>query len=866
MLALLGGLYWLFGYQTLFRTPLSEIKPLEAVPPQTSFILEFDNYFQTRNVLAKMPYTKAFENAFFVKKLSEDFQPIRKLFAKTKAHRRLLLYSPLMAALQISEANDADFLYIIKDENNHFQLKEVLKQYNYKKFDSNGNTVYELHADGVPSITIGYYRGLILLSKYAALVENGMSQVKAYPSPLITEENYAVFSKKIKSNANKKKSFSVNVYLLLENLPAFAHPFMNESLQNRLKGMAQLIASAKLGFDFQKDGVAVNGHFQPTQLAYEQFFQKEKENKSEIYNILPDDIAYTLRADVQLIQKNEIYQKYFQPWVAQEWSIGCAKIYTRRMQSEQFMVYQMQDLKKAKFHLRKFSEDYGELTSSNYMMYPIHQVMTEDLPLPFLTGENTYIKNPFYTFIENYVVFAASEPTLKNWIDKYITSQTLSNHLSFLELENRMEDEGNWSVFWNTSGTLPLMKSFFKQPISGDFQNQIERFVKMQPIGFQMYMGEDDVSTTGFFNYQEYVEQDVANLWKTKLEDRIITQPSVHYDSKLKDHQVLIQDETFQLYALNSSGEVLWKVMLEDSIRSPIVAMDIFKKRKNYYVFNTKKNIVALDSKGRMARGFPMALPDDATNGMSIVDFGERDYAFFVACQNGNVYGYNTKRKPIVGWNPVEQTGRITMPLQHFQYKRKDYLTWVNDDGDLMSFRKNGKKVMQGSNVSGASSSALFFHPENTNQMVVADETGSIHAIHVDGKNIQLNLKADISNTFQFVATDLAGDDQLDIAKLNGRNLEILYAMGDDFHSKAVFQFPNIQHQIFEVGADENNKAMIGTVNPYQARIYLLDKNANVHPAFPLVGTTPFQLVRGFNHDKNVVVVGNGNEVVVYEL
>ena len=877
LLAILGIVYWLFFYQMYFRTPLSDVHPLEAVPQNTSLVLEFENYFQTRSSLAKMLYTKEFESAFFVKKLSEDFQPIRKVFSKTKEHRRLLLYSPLMTALQISKSNDADFLYIIKDEKGVFKLEEVLKNYTFKEFNFNGITVFELYENKKPTITIGYYRGIILLSKYAFLVENGMRQLREFPSPLIMENKFSIFSKKMgKKKLKEKTDAEINVYVLFENLPAFAHPFMNETFKQRLKGFASLISCAKFGLEFKKDGVDVVGLFDRTGESFvlERFFSKDKNKKSTIKNIIPDDIAYLIRADLpseetmKLKSPNnkEVYEKYFQPWMHEEWAIGCAKIYTRRIQSEQFIMYKMEDFKKAKVHLRQLAEEFGELKSIQYQTYPIHQILTDYLPIPILGNEFSYIKNPYFTFIEDYVIFSASQPSLENWIDKYLTNQTLSQHLSFLELENRFEEEGNISSFWNTIGTLPLVKSFFKSSISGEVRNQIESLRKMQPIGFQFEVEENFISTTGFFNYKKGIEKEVANLWKTKLENEIITAPSIHFNKKTKDHQVLIQDSDFKLYALNSSGDILWNVLLEDSIRSEVFAMDIFKDGEKHYIFNTGKNIVILNFEGESVRDFPLPLPDVATNGLQIVDFGEKDFGLFVACKNKNIYGYDTKGIPIVGWNPLENVGNVTQPLQHFQFKQKDYLVILNGEGDLKTFEKSGKKIMQGTNVSGTSDSALFFHDKKSDQMVVADDGGSIHALHVSDKNIMLNMKTDVPSSYYFMAADLAGDDQLDVAKLNGSSLEILYAVEDNFETRARYQFPNIQQELFAVGDDENHKAMIGTLNKHHAQIFLLDNKCTMHPSFPLEGTTPFRLIRGFNHEKNVIVVGNGDEVVVYEL
>jgi len=877
LLAIGGVVYWLLFYQMYFRTPFSNVHPLEAVPQNTSLVLEFENFFQTRSSLAKMPYTKEFESAFFVKKLSEDFQPIRKVFSKTKDHRRLLLNSPLWTGLQISNSDDADFLYIIKDKKGVFKLEEVLKHYTYKEFNFNGITVFELYQDKKPFITIGYFKGLILLSKYAFLVENGMRQLKNFPSPLITENKFSIFSKKMKQGKmGNNNNSEVNVYVLFENLPAFAHPFMNETFKQRLKGFSSLISCAKFGLDFKKEGVDVIGLFDRTDESFvlERFFSKEKNKKSAIKNVVPDDIAYLIRADLpseetmKLKSPNnkKVYEKYFQPWMHEEWAIGCAKIYTRRIQSEQFIMYKMEDFKKAKVHLNQLADEFGELKSFKYHTYPIYQILTDYLPIPILGNEFSYIKNPYYTFIEEYVIFSASQSSLENWIDKYLTSQTLSHHLSFLELESRFEKEGNISSFWNTIGVLPLVKSFLKTSISGEVRSQIESLGKMQPIGFQLNVEEEFISTTGFFNYKERVENDVANLWKTKLENEIISAPAIHFNEKTNDHQVLIQDSHFKLYALNSSGEILWNVLLEDSIRSEIFALDIFNESEKHYVFNTNKNIIVLNVDGEYVHDYPLPLPDVATNGLSIVDFGERDYAFFVACGNENIYGYDTKGIPIVGWNPLGNIGKITKPLQHFQFEQKDFLVFLSETGDLKTYGKDGKKIMQGNNVSGSSDEALFFHAKQTNQMVVADEGGSIHAIHITDKNISLNMKSDVLETFSYMSADLAGDDQLDVVKMKGRTLEILYAVNENFQSKANYQFPIYQQDLFPVGDDKNHKAMIGTLNKPHGQIFLLDNKCTVHPSFPLEGTTPFQLVRGFNNEKNVIVVGNRDEVVVYEL
>jgi len=135
---------WFFFIQDTYRNPLAQVSPLEAIPATAPIILTFDDFFQLRHHIAKMPFAEELNDVFFVKKMSEDFNSIRNLFSKDKNHRQLLLDSRITTSLHLSGKNDIDFLYVIDDQEDVFSLEALLEIFPYKKSQSHRNTVYTL--------------------------------------------------------------------------------------------------------------------------------------------------------------------------------------------------------------------------------------------------------------------------------------------------------------------------------------------------------------------------------------------------------------------------------------------------------------------------------------------------------------------------------------------------------------------------------------------------------------------------------------------------------------------------------------------------------------------------------------------------
>jgi hypothetical protein len=149
-------------------------------------------------------------------------------------------------------------------------------------------------------------------------------------------------------------------------------------------------------------------------------------------------------------------------------------------------------------------------------------------------------------------------------------------------------------------------------------------------------------------------------LWKTTIAGQVIGTPSA---VRLKDGHaeaaILVQDDQHQLYRFSTGGSVLWRKQIGKTILSEIHGIDFYKNGSLYYLFNTSDAIWILDDEGHEVEGFPLKLQSPATNGILVVDFhNTHEYSLFIACENGNLYGFDQYGRPVSGWNPQSRVGQ----------------------------------------------------------------------------------------------------------------------------------------------------------------------------------------------------------------
>ena len=106
-------------------------------------------------------------------------------------------------------------------------------------------------------------------------------------------------------------------------------------------------------------------------------------------------------------------------------------------------------------------------------------------------------------------------------------------------------------------------------------------------------------------------------LWKFNLDTKAISDPFLVKDDDSKSVNVLVLDDLFTLYYINSEGELIWKKRLDSQLLGNIQEITNPLTKAKQLLFNTKEYIYMMDLNGEAAQGFPLKLSPLATNGLT---------------------------------------------------------------------------------------------------------------------------------------------------------------------------------------------------------------------------------------------------------
>lgn len=866
--SLISFLIWFFLIQETYRPPYFSVQPIEAIPQNTPIILEFEDFYLLRHEVTKMPYATELSAAFFVKKMSEDFNVMRQLFSKNYQHLQLLLNSPITAGLHLSGKDNVDFLYVLKDKTRDFNLNDLLEGYTYKKSIANQNTVYQLEIENGINYTVTIFKDLILISKFAYLVESAMNQLNNPSGNLLQDQRLKFLNK-----PDRKKD-QIGISILFDNLKAFSNPFINKKATKYLKYFSDKISSGFWILDFDKEGIVINGCLKSKKSSLEYVFNNNKITNSKCLEVLPENISYFFRNSIKGNfdkSDDDFFDEFFFPWIGEEWLVGRSEVFTRKMNAEKFVAYQIHAGRKkmAEYYLQKLTDSLGIINSWSYQTYSIRQVKAEKLPIPFIKeSESLSLGNYCYTFLGDYVIFAGAPRILENWIDQYNTNQVLASHIPYLKMKGQAGSNGTLEFYLNTVMSQAFWVNFFDAKDSQAL-SQIKIWEQFPTIGMNATWKKGEFLTEGFLYHEEEKRESIKVKWRTPLKNKANTKPFPIFNDEEGAYNILVQDEENILYLLSQGGEIIWEKQLELPIQSEIKAANFFSDTSVGIIFNTSKKIYLLDLSGKERNNFPLSLSSPISNNILLADYGENDFGIFVACENEMIYGFDKEGIPLSGWNSIEGAGLIKNSIEHFLTEDKNYIVAVNVKGDMFVFGKDGFVVKKIEKVTTKNSKPLLFQFGKLDErVVVSDKNGAINIYELNTSKMT-NIQQDMvipSKEIKYTSADIGGDNFRDYAMLSNNKLTIYYYHKDKFQEYGNYQFSNEQDELFGVQSDQMGKAMIGSLSKKQNQIFLLDKKGNLEPGFPLSGSSKFDLLHLFADDQKSLLVADGHQIVVYEL
>ncbi len=854
--ALLAVLLFVRGETTSFH----------AMPSQAAVVLEWRSFFETGK-LAKSTADPAWDevlNTTLFRNARHDVAAAAKLFQHDAALSIAFERQKMLAGLTLNKSDSLHGLFALDaglelDIQNLFGSNSSTNRIFPSVF--HGHTLYTIHLTKHERLVVTAVDQLLLFSRYSYLVEDAITQLEGASSwwadrkllpDLYADAPLRVFFRPAAIAAQ------------YDNNMAGAWSQVPTMLEENVEWLG-------LAWDGKHmTGLAETNGFFGSMAAW------GEAEPGDIFTVLPDNTALLAKASFanprvffDKIKKDESadFEQYILPWAGNEAAWVLTEPFSQEMRDDQFIVLAARDSAVALERLRDYASQRGALRMEEYHTFEVFEFVSQSLLKP-IVGSSKNFRNPSCALIGRYVVFANTRSATELWIDKYIVSQTLANDTDFLQWQQKMPAGANSAQLLTNAAYLPLLlKNLFDTQRAVFDAADVRAFTNAGFVGMDIEpLGNNRATVHLAAQPQTEAKATTTSiLWKTSLAAVAATQPFVIAPAPENDGAaIVVQDVRHELYRLDAGGAVVWRRQMEGPILGSVQGIDFWANQTVCYLFNTADRIWLLDDKGRDVEGFPLELHSPATNGVTVVDFDNTlKFNYFIACSNGNLYGYDQFGRSLPGWNPQGGVGRIRHPLLHFQHKNKDYLAVLNEAGKLFVFGRNGAErfpavQFSGKNFGPPQADAVSKSP----RIVCANGAGTVFVCNLDGGVFNMQVGKGGAAQANLAFSPLGGDARYEYAVLKDKNLSANGYEGAALKTLFQTQWPAPQDTLFAVSQNR-----LGTLSRAKRQIFMLDGRGAVHPDFPLAGTTPFVVSDLFRKGGGqVLVVGDGSSVYAYKI
>lgn len=474
------------------------------------------------------------------------------------------------------------------------------------------------------------------------------------------------------------------------------------------------------------------------------------------------------------------------------------------------------------------------------------------------------INSQYYTVYENYLICGDNLAGMNNYLQNLLIGKTLSND-SIYNLNNKNDQQKpNFYLYSKVPKVFLLKDALLKPDLSTAIAKSEDVIRKFSVFTWQFSVSGKMVKNLVSLRFDPNAKEEPQAVWQIHLDGKLAQKPSIVFNHKdLQNKEVIVCNDQNNVSLINKDGQVLWTIKVPGEIISDIHQIDLFHNNKFQYMFNTKTQLFCIDRMGNKVGKFPVTLKSMASNGVSIIEYGNnREYRFVIAGEDRKIYLFDIFGKLIPKWNFDGTETDVLQPVQHYDINGKDYLV-VYDKQNIYYLDRQGK-MREGQPESFVrSSNPIYFANDGNARLISTDQSGRIHIIDFSGQAEVKDL-GKYGSAHRFVAQDLDGNGSPEYIFADGKKLTIFSSDGKKIGERSFADVISEIPHAYPMGGSMK----IGVVVKGENKVYLLEKNGSVIKGMPLDGDTGFVLGK-FNEANswsNLIVGSSGNMLVNYRI
>lgn len=660
---------------------------LNAMPDDVLcfFDVKANNDFSV--MLNNDPIFKALGETQLIGELQKDLNQYISLLATEPTLLSDLLQNNLIAGAFAAGQTEADYLILLPlDKAKRYNLSDLHPELNgtaptVKTHVFERLTIYELnYADSIGKLTCAMSNGIFMYSTSSVLVENAILQLKKGTS---VTDNHSFTDVYNELHDQTGYTWFVNVPQFTDYLSLFAG---NESA-SKIMQLKKYAAWIGLRPEVKGNGIVFNGYASASNngeaLLLNSFtgqFATDMNNSVPgntvvLYRInsaqLTENIATKFTGEIG----NKDYFDYWAPWITESLLVGFGESLDQQFMNRAFVIIPASDRKLAESKI-KYAVETDTFEYRNYKIMELNcgAIMSKisGLQIPEIC---------YGTWSDNNLIITIDKSELTNIIDGIENKATLSGSEDYNAFKQEISASFNNSIYIDLSKSGQIIKSFISDKHAKSVEANFGLLQQFSNLELQFSESKGLYLVNGFLQYNAAPTRKSGLLWNASMDADIVAGPYVVFNPNANQEQIIVQDSLFQLYLISPNGDVNWKKQYTSKILSSVHEVDFYGNGKIQYLFNTENGIHLIDVNGDVVEGFPISLTTTITNPITVFKNTANDYTMYVACANGNIYGYYKDGKPISGWNPLKGAGKIDLPLVSFATDQGKGIGFVNEAG-----------------------------------------------------------------------------------------------------------------------------------------------------------------------------------------
>ncbi len=568
-----------------FIAPTANLQSIYLVPKDAIYIIETKEPIDNWNEISKSDIWKHLQKNTYFNELTQNLNTLDGVFHQKKKIVDFIGNRSMLISAHMIKKKDYDFFYVVdlqkfsklnllKNHLNSFANKNfTISKRNYHKKII--NEIYDKTSR--KTLYISFIENQLIASYTHTLVEASIDQLK---EPVIGRDLNFI-------EINKKVGYDdlFRLYIQYDYLDDYARYFSDKP-NEIIELLSQSLVFSGFNFDLKSDNIIYANGFTNTNqntANYLKALQKSGKGKRTIDKIAPIRTAIYMSfafdsftefyGNFENIQKEnkEQFKTYqdnldkvenllkinikdnFMSWMADELALLHMQSSTKgTTKNETAFVIKVNSVKNAQTNLNFILKQIKKRTpikfkKINYKNHEINFLAIKGFFKVFLGNLFKEFDKPYFTIIEDYVVFSNHPNTLKNIISDYAEKKTLSESADYKLFIKNFENKSSIFTYINTPTLFNSLKNYTDKNTTKKLKENKDYIICFPQIGFQLTPYANLFESKLMINFQD------PKILKTKdqFKEVKLIGPVINANTETERTQNILSQNKEEIFNIN---------------------------------------------------------------------------------------------------------------------------------------------------------------------------------------------------------------------------------------------------------------------------------------------------------------------------